>query len=149
MTQRNQDSQQPRAFEEPGRGFAGTARQRAVEAYDQARTEVAQAGRRAGDAIGEAPLMALAGGLAAGAIIAAMLPRSSGETDLLKPVTRRVRDAARAATDAARDAGTTRLDELGLTRDKGVETIRQILQGAGDAARSSAQAALGAVKNKE
>lgn len=147
MSDRERKIEQPRDYEEPRRG--GTARQRAIEAYDNARDGVSKAGRRAGEAIGEAPLMVLAGGLAAGAVIAALLPRTRTETDLLRPLGRRVKDTARAATQAARDAGTSKLDELGLTRDKGVETIRQILQGVGDAARSSAQAGIGAVKNKE
>lgn len=148
MSDRN-NIEQPRDYEDERRGLAGTARQRAIEAYDSARGGVSRAGRQAGDAIGEAPLIALAGGLAAGALIAALLPRTRSETELLRPVSRRVKGTALAAADAAKEAGTARLNELGLTRDKGVETIRQILQGAGDAARTSAQAAMGTVRNKE
>jgi hypothetical protein len=40
-------------------------RQRAIEAYENARDGVASAGRRARDGLGEAPLIALAGGIAA------------------------------------------------------------------------------------
>ena len=58
-------------------GFAGTARQRAIEAYESALDGVSGAGRRAATGLGEAPLIALAGGLAAGALIAALLPRTS------------------------------------------------------------------------
>jgi hypothetical protein len=122
------------------------ARQRAIEAYGGARDRVTGAGRRASDAFDEAPLIALAGGLAAGALIAALLPRTRTESALLRPVADKVKDGARAAAQAAKDAGQTRLDELGLTPDKGAETIRSILQGAGEAARASAQAALGAVR---
>ena len=63
-------------------GIAAAApRQRAIEAYDSAR-------ERAGDTLGEAPLLALAGGLAAGALIAALLPRTETETRLLRPTAR-------------------------------------------------------------
>lgn len=90
--------------------------------------------------------MALAGGLAAGALLAALLPRTEAETRALRPVGKRVGSTARAAVGAARDAGSSRLDELGLTTDRAMETLRSILEGAGDAAKASAQAALGAAR---
>jgi hypothetical protein len=130
-------------------GYTGTVRQRAIDAYDTARESAASAGRKAGDALGEAPLIALAGGLVAGALIAALLPRTRAETEALRPVGKRLTGTAKAAAQAAKEAGSQRLDELGLTKDKGAETIRSILEGAADAAKASAQAAAGAVRNKE
>ncbi|HEY6661926.1 MAG TPA: hypothetical protein VIZ66_03285 [Sphingomicrobium sp.] len=126
----------------------GTPRQRAIEAYDRARGGVADAGRKAGDALDSAPLIALAGGLAAGALIAALLPRTQAETKALRPTARRVRQTAKAALKAATDTGTERLNELGLTRDKGEETIRSLFQGVTDAAKASGQAAVDAVKKR-
>ena len=123
-------------------------RQRAIEAYDSARDKVSEAGQKAGDTLSKAPLIALAGGLAAGALLAALLPKSKAEQKVLGPVGERLTGTAKAAADAAREAGTQRLEELGLTRDAGVDTIKSILKGAGDAARSSAQAAIGTVRNK-
>jgi len=125
-----------------------TARQRAIEAYDNARDGVAGAGRKAADTLSEAPLIALAGGLAAGALIAALLPRTKIETDAIRPTVRRVRKTARAAVRAARDTGTDRLNELGLTREKGEQTIRSLFEGVADAAKASGQAALDAAKNQ-
>ena len=124
-------------------------RKRAIDAYEDARGSVSQAGRKAGDTLSEAPLLALAGGLAAGALIAALLPRSEGESKLLRPAGKNLADTARTAAEAAREAGTSRLGELGLTRDAGVETLRSVLSGAGDAARTSAQAALTRVRGSE
>ena len=112
-----------------------SARQRAIEAYESARDTTV-------DTLGEAPLIALAGGLAAGALIAALLPRTETESRLVGPTARRVKESARAAARAARDTGTRRLDELGLNREKGEETIRSLLQGMTDAAKASANAAL-------
>lgn len=132
--------------EKPESATDRTARQRAIEAYDGARDRVSDAGRKAGDTLAEAPLIALAGGLAAGALIAALLPKSRAEQKLLGPVGERLTGSAKAAADAAREAGTQRLEELGLTRDAGVDTIKSILKGAGDAARTSAQAAFGTVR---
>jgi hypothetical protein len=116
-------------------------RERAIEAYSGARD-------RAVDTLGEAPLLALAGGLAAGALIAALLPRTDTETQLIRPTARRVKESARAALDAARGTGTERLNAMGLSRDKGEETVRNLLNGLTDAARASADAAMDAIRNK-
>ena len=127
---------------------SGNIRQRAIEAYDGARSGVSNAGRRGVEAIDDAPLIALAGGLAAGALIAALLPRTDAESRLLRPVTDRVGDTARSAAQAARQAGRDRLSELGLTPEKGSETLRSIFEGAGEAARASARAAASTVKGE-
>ncbi|HEX6071474.1 MAG TPA: hypothetical protein VFY95_00495 [Sphingomicrobium sp.] len=118
-----------------------SARRRAIETYENA-------GRRASDTLGEAPLIALAGGIAAGALLAALLPRTAGETRLVRPTARRVRETARAAYNAAKDTGAERLDELGLNREKGEETIRSLFQGVADAAKASGQAAYDVARNK-
>ena len=135
-----------RSSEDTGRT---TPRQLAIEAYGNARDRVGNAGRRAGETLEEAPLLVLAAGIAAGAAIAALLPRSRTEARLLRPVTDRARETARTAVQAAKDAGQGRLDELGLTRRKGSDAIRSILEGASDAAKASAQAALGTVRREK
>jgi hypothetical protein len=116
-----------------------SSRQRAIEAYDSARERVS-------GTLGEAPLIALAGGLAAGALIAALLPRTQAEARAVRPTARRVKQTARAAIQAAKETGTERLDELGINRSKGEETIRSLLQGVTDAAKASGQAALDAAR---
>ncbi len=118
------------------------ARQRAIEAYEDARD-------RAVDTLGQAPLLALAGGIAAGALIAALLPRTEAETRAIRPTARRVKDTARAAYDAAKDTGSQRLDELGLNREKAEETVRSLLEGVADAAKASANAAVDAARNAD
>ena len=118
-----------------------SARQRAIVAYEDARDRVS-------GTLGEAPLIALAGGLAAGALIAALLPRTETEARLVRPTARRVKTTARAALEAAKDTGTRRLDELGLSREKGEETIRSLFQGVTDAAKASGEAALDAARKQ-
>ena len=119
-----------------------SSRTRAVEAYDSAR-------RKASGGIEDAPLLALAGGLAAGAVLASLLPTSRKERELLGPVADRIKDRAGDAVSAAKDAGQARLDELGLTRDKGSDTLRSIVEGAGDALKASAQAAVANIRGSE
>jgi hypothetical protein len=116
-------------------------RQRAIDAYSSARENVT-------DTLSEAPLLALAGGIAAGALIAALLPRTQAETRAVGPTARRVRKSAEAAFSAAKDTGSRRLDELGLNRSKASSTVESLLQGLTDAAKASGQAALDAARNK-
>jgi hypothetical protein len=120
----------------------GNGRRRAIDSYGDV-------GRRASEGIDEAPLIALAGGIAAGALLAALLPRTQVESRALRPVGDRLSETARAAATAAREAGESRLSELGLTADKGRETLRAIFEGASDAAKTSAQAAFSAARSSD
>jgi hypothetical protein len=120
---------------------SNSPRQRAIEAYEGARG-------RAVDTLGEAPLIALAGGIAAGALIAALLPRTRTEARLIRPTAKRVKDSARAAYDAARSTSKERFEDLGFTRQKGEQTLNSFLDGLKDTAKASADAALDAVRNK-
>lgn len=129
------------SLEEKMSSSSAMARQRAIEAYEGAR-------ERASDTLGQAPLLALAGGIAAGALIAALLPRTKAETRLVRPTARRVKDSATAAVEAARTTGRQRFQDLGFTREKGEEALNGLLDGLKDTARASADAALDAVRNK-
>ena len=121
--------------------YGTSPRQRAIDAYSNARENVS-------DTLSEAPLLALAGGIAAGALIAALLPRTQAETRAVGPTARRVRKSAQAALSAAKDTGSQRLDDMGLNRSKANSTIESLLQGLTDAAKASGQAALDAARNK-
>ena len=99
---------------------AESARERAIRSYEDDRDD---SGGGLIETMSEAPLIALAGGIAAGALIAALLPRTERETSLVRPTARRVRETARAAYDAARETGSSRLEEAGISREKGKATI--------------------------
>lgn len=126
-----------------------TARERAIEAYEEARDNLANSGRQVRDSLADAPLIALAGGIAAGAIIAALLPRTERETQLVRPTAKRVRETAKAAYDAARETGSTKLEEAGISRESGKATIRSLIDGISEAARASAGAAYDAARAKD
>lgn len=128
---------------------AEDARQKALDAYEQARDNLGQASRKARDSVSESPLIALAGGIAAGALLAALLPRTERETELVRPTAKKVRDSARAATDAARTTGTSKLRDLGITREKGEDSLRGLIDSLGEAVRASAGAAAEAVRKRD
>ena len=117
------------------------ARAKAIDAYDSAR-------EKSGNGIAEAPFAALGAGLALGAIIAALLPKTRVEDRLLGPVTDRVTTAGKAAVDAGKVAGRDKLNELNITRDAGKNVVQSLLDSLGAAARSSGEAALGAVRDQ-
>lgn len=122
-------------------GGATSARQRAIEAYEGTRD-------RAVGTLNEAPLIALVGGIAAGALIAALLPRTDAETRAVRPTARRIKNSAAAAAKAARETSKERFNELGFSRQEGEDTLNRFLQGLKDTARASADAALDAARDK-
>ncbi|HYE29096.1 MAG TPA: hypothetical protein VEA61_12820 [Allosphingosinicella sp.] len=124
-----------------------SARERTAAAYAAARERAGSAyrnaGRRAGDGIVANPVAAVFGGLALGAIVAALLPRTQREDALLGDVGRRLNDGAREAARAAREAGRGQLDELGLSRDGLRSKLDEFTGRAVGAIKDSAGAARG------
>ena len=118
-----------------------SARERAVDTYDSAR-------ERARNRLGGSPLLALGGGLAIGALAAALLPRTRAEQRLMGRVGSRITTSARDALDAATEAGREKLTELNITRDAGASAVESLLDGLREAAKTSGEAALGAVRTK-
>ncbi len=94
------------------------------EASARVRESASVARERTGGAIGDNPLAALAGGLALGALVASLLPRTRQEAEYLGPIGERLRDASR-----------EQLGELGLSRDAAREKVSKLVETAIDAVR--------------
>ncbi|HEX8446144.1 MAG TPA: hypothetical protein VF649_05970 [Sphingomonas sp.] len=127
---------------------AAAIRDRASDAYDVARTRASSARETAATGFDSAPLVALAGGIALGAIIGALLPKTDSEARLLGPVAAKASDAAKAAFTAARSAGQDKLDELGINRETARAKVDQLVDSASQAAGSAGAAAKDAVRNR-
>jgi hypothetical protein len=123
-----------------------SARERASSAAHNAREGATRARQRTGDGIDANPIGAVVGGLALGALIAAILPKSRREEELLGNYGRRINDSAREAARAAKEAGRGKLDELGLNQDRAKQTLTDLAGKAKEAARTSASAAARSVK---
>jgi hypothetical protein len=93
------------------------------------------------EAIETNPLGVLVGGLAVGALVGAIIPRSTRERQLLAPVGRRLALAGAAALAAAREAGQAELESLGLTKDAARDQAKNVFQGALKAAGTAGKAA--------
>lgn len=126
-----------------------SARERASSALDSTREGAALAGRKTAEGVDANPVAALLGGLAIGAAVAALLPRTSREDAALGKIGGRITDGARHAAEAAREAGREKLGELGLSREGAREKLNAFASGAGDALRKSATAAAGSVRKSD
>jgi ElaB/YqjD/DUF883 family membrane-anchored ribosome-binding protein len=116
-----------------------SGRDKATEAYASAR-------RKTADGFDSNPLAVLLGGIAVGAVLGALLPRTEREAKVLGAMGEKVRGAAGEAIEAAKGAGRDKLDELGLSKDHARETMKSLLDGAIAAAGSAGAAALDSAK---
>ena len=105
------------------------SRDRAADAYATAREKARVAGRSAAEGLESNPMAALLGGLAIGAMVGALLPRTEREAKMLGAASEKLHGAAREAVDAAREAGREKLSELGLDRDHARDAIKSLLDG--------------------
>lgn len=97
--------------------------------------------RQTADTIESNPLAVLAGGLAVGALVGALLPRSTREKELLAPVGQQLNVRIKAATDAAKSAGQDELQQLGLTKGAAKDQAKALFQGVAKAIGTAGSAA--------
>lgn len=119
------------------------ARAKVTNALGAARTRASSATQQVGTRIEDAPIAALVGGLAVGAAIGALLPRTQREAETLGPIGHKIGQAATEAARAAIDAGKA---ELGLNQpakspveaimDKAIGAVSGAATAAGSAAAS-------------
>ena len=114
---------------------------KATHAYEATRDKAFDAARTTAETIETNPLGMLVGGLALGALIAAVLPRSLRERELLAPAGRRLAAALTAAIAAAKEAGRGELEQMNLTPDAAKDQARTLLDNLGKAASSAGSAA--------
>jgi hypothetical protein len=115
-TQRSNTSTTNDARKSGARAKPVDAARKAFEDGTEAVRHQATAAYEAGAAaIDNAPLTALAGAIALGAVTAALIPNSSRELQALGPLGDRVRGALDGAFDAAKTAGAEHLTARGLT----------------------------------
>lgn len=88
------------------------ARDRTYSAYEAARGRATDVTRQAVDKAAVYPVAAVIGGIALGALIGYLLPRSRREEELLAPTGRRITEAAKDAAQRGLDAGKQQIDEI-------------------------------------
>jgi ElaB/YqjD/DUF883 family membrane-anchored ribosome-binding protein len=98
------------------RGRAGeayeAARTRTYSAYEAARGRASDVTRQATEQVAVYPVAAVVGGIAVGALLGWLLPRTRREEELLAPAGRRITEVARDAAQRGVDAGKQQIDEI-------------------------------------
>lgn len=115
---------------------------------DRARHAASDVTQRTVAGIDANPLGILVGGLAVGVLAGTLIPRSDKEKELLAPVGKRLGEGARAAVQAAKDAGSAELESRGLTADAGRDQVKTLLGGFARALSTAGTAAAKAATGK-
>lgn len=139
---------------------SAAAREKAAEAYEKGREAAARgvqqsrdlahkAVEKTGDGIDKNPLAIVLGGIAIGAIVGALLPRTERETKLMGKAGKKLNKKAKEMAKAAKNAGTDKVDSLGLNGDAVREQFRDLVSKAAEAVKAAGQAASEAAKKKD
>jgi len=107
-----------------------------------------KAAQKSGDTVESSPLVAVAGGLALGALVAALLPKSKAEEKYVGDVGKKINGTAKKAFEAAKDAGQNQVDNLGLNKESLRDQAKGIFDKAAQTAQSAAEAAADSIKTK-
>ncbi|RDV06805.1 hypothetical protein DXH95_05230 [Sphingorhabdus pulchriflava] len=142
------------------REAGSTARKTAAEAVGKSKAAAAKSvetskalAKKAGDksakGIESNPLAIVAGGLAIGAIVAMLLPKTERESKVLGKAGKAINNTAKRAADAAKQAGKARVDELGLNADSMRDQFRDLVSKASEAVKAAGQAAAEEARKKD
>jgi ElaB/YqjD/DUF883 family membrane-anchored ribosome-binding protein len=88
------------------------ARERTSEAYESARERASDVTRQTADRIESSPLIAVAGGIALGAVVGALLPRTEREVQAFGSVGHKMTDAARDVANTAVETGKQQVNDI-------------------------------------
>jgi ElaB/YqjD/DUF883 family membrane-anchored ribosome-binding protein len=89
------------------------------------------------------------GGLALGAIVGALLPKSQREEKLLGSTGKKLNSKAKEIAQAAKQAGMDKVDSLGINKDSAREQFRDLVSKATEAVKAAGQAAGAAARKKD
>lgn len=141
-------SQAYSAAREKASSAYSTAREKTSTAYGTARTRASETRERAAGALDDNPVAALVGGLALGALVGALLPRTRRESELLSGVGEKINETGRRVAEAARDATKETIDSYGLSGDFALNKVSSFFESATKAASSIGAAAHGAIQKQ-
>ncbi len=126
----------------------------AINASKSAASKTVETSKRvAGDAkhktaetVDSNPLAMVAGGIALGAIVASLLPKTEGEKKILGGAGRKINETAKTAAKAAKTAGAAHMADVGLNSENLREQARDIFQKGYETAKTATKAAKEAIK---
>ena len=136
---------------------AAAARSQATKAYESGREAASKgvattkdiAARtmiNSANSIDKNPLAIVLGGIALGAIVGALLPRTESEVKVLGKTGKKLNKKAKKMAEAAKDAGKNKIDSFGLNGDFVRDQFRDLVNKASEAVKAAGQAASEAAK---
>ena len=150
------DPQQDGSLQDKAREQLGAAKDAAAQALATTRDAAQHAFETSRDAARQAaqgvdasnPLVVVLGGIAAGIVAAALIPKTERERELLAPVGKRINTTATAAIAAAKENAQNELTQRGLTKEGAQDQVRSLLEGLTKAVTGAGTAALQAAKEQ-
>lgn len=125
----------------------GDGKVKAAEGVEATKKIAKTAAAKSEETITKSPLAVVAGGLALGALIGALLPKSKAETKYVGGAGKKINETAKKAYGAAKEVGQQQIETLGLSKDSVQDQIKDLLGKVAEAAKSAAEAASDAVKS--
>jgi hypothetical protein len=120
----------------------------AATGVEQSKVIARQAKDKTIESVDKSPLAIVLGGIAIGAIVGALLPRTERETKVLGKTGKKLNKKARKVAEAAKVAGMTQVDTLGLNGEAMRAQFRELVSKAALAVKAAGQAATDAAKEK-
>lgn len=120
----------------------------ASDAVETSREKARELAHQTAHAAEANPLGIVVGGIALGALVGAVLPRSQKEKELLAPLGKRLGATAVAAFAAARESGKSELQNIGLTKGGAKDQVKTLLGNVAGAAATAGKAAASAGKKE-
>jgi ElaB/YqjD/DUF883 family membrane-anchored ribosome-binding protein len=127
----------------------GKSKAAAAKSVESSRALARKAGDTTTQTIDKNPLAIVAGGLAIGAIVGMLLPKSEREKKVLGKAGKLVNETAKRATNAAKEAGKSRVDELGLNADSMRDQFRDLVSKASEAVKAAGKAAANEARKRD
>ena len=139
---------------------SAAAREKAADAYEKGREAAARGVQQSRDyahkaaeitsqGIDKNPLAIVLGGVAIGAIVGALLPRTERETKLMGKTGKKLNKKAKEMAKAAKSAGKEKVDSLGLNGDAVRDQFRDLVSKAAEAVKAAGVAATEVAKKKD
>jgi len=124
----------------------GRGKDAAARGAQSSKDMASKARHKSSETLDSNPLVAVAGGLALGAIIGALLPTTSREKKVMGGAGKKINARAKTAASAAKEAGRQRMSEVGLDAETAKGQMKDFLGKAADAAKAAGSAASDAAK---
>lgn len=121
----------------------------AARSVESSKQLAKKAGKASSESIEKNPLAIVAGGIAIGAIIGMLLPKTDREKMILGKAGKAINDTAKRAANAAKDAGKAKVSEVGLGSDAVRDQFRNLVNKASEAVKAAGQAAASEARKRD